>query len=109
MSKLEVGRQLVKLDGLDISNITSGVDINLRPSGRIEVDVGLVIDEFNIDSPDMTISLNGDKHSIGKLEPLYNLLKSHFEVAQALEGKGSEETYVKFDDGMFEIKGKIGR
>ena len=112
VSKIEVGGiggQWVKLDGLDISNISSAVDINLRPGGRIEASIDLIIDEFNIDSSDLTVSLNGDKHSLGSLEPLYDLLKSHFEVAQALEGKGGEESYMKFGDGKLEVKGKINK
>lgn len=113
MSKIEVSgagsAQSVKIDGLDISGMVSNLSFNVRAGNLPTVSVDLLITSFEIDASEMKVIINEKESFIGELEPLYDLLKAHFEVAQALEGKGSEETYVKFDDGVFEIKGKIDR
>ena len=113
MSKLEikgdgVNAEFVKLDGLDITNMVSGITVNIQAGKLYTADVGLIIDSFEIEPSEMIVTINGEKHLIGNLEPLYDLLKSHFEVAQALEGRVGKEPDVNLQPGeKLALKGRI--
>jgi hypothetical protein len=94
MSKLTIegeggpGAKAIKLDDLDISNMVTGMSVDVVAGELPSASVSLLIDNFeiNIEVDTITITINGTKHDIAALKPLYDLLKARFEVAQRLNG-----------------------